>query len=170
MTADHQDEAAPLADNPLIKQPAHGRGPGRPFQPGQSGNPAGRPRGSGSQLRLALQHIVEENLEPLLNTALQLAFDGNLQAIKLLLSQMPVEREQMEIALPKIGSMADILAANEAVFQAIAAGQLSAEGGKIIAELLALQMKAIEGIELERRIVRLESLYAQATMSKKRDR
>ena len=33
-----------MAVNMLQKQ--HGRGPGRPFQKGQSGNPAGRPMGS----------------------------------------------------------------------------------------------------------------------------
>ncbi len=168
MTDKPNEKTPDLADNALLKQPGPGRGPGRPFPKGQSGNPAGRPPGSHNKLKAALQELVEQHLDPLLGTTLQLALDGNLQAIKLLLSQIPQEREHIEIALPKISSMSDILEANNMVFGAISAGQLSPAQGKIISELLTLQMKAIESIDLERRVVQLEARYAEADALKPR--
>jgi hypothetical protein len=168
MTDKSNEKLPELADNALLQQPGPGRGPGRPFQKGQSGNPAGRPLGSNNKLKAALQELVEQHLEPLLGTALQLALDGNLQAIKLLFSQIPQEREHIEIALPKISSMADILEANNILFAAISAGQLSPEQGKMISELLTMQMKAIESIDLERRVAQLEARYAEADTLKRR--
>jgi hypothetical protein len=160
MTDKSNEKMPEQADNALLKQP--GRGPGRPFQKGQSGNPAGRPPGSNNKLKAALQELVEQHLEPLVGTAIQLALDGNLQALKLLLSHMPQEREHIEIALPTIGSMADILDANNLIFAAISGGQLSPGQGKIITEFLTLQIKAIESIDLERRVAQLEARYAEA--------
>jgi hypothetical protein len=168
MTDKPSEKMPELADNALLQQPGPGRGPGRPFQKGQSGNPAGRPPGSHNKLKAALQEVVEQHLEPLLGTVLQLALDGDLQAIKLLFSQIPREREHIEIALPNISSMADILAANNMVFAAIGAGQLSPEQGKMISELLTLQQKTLESVDLERRVAQIEARYAELDALKSR--
>lgn len=168
MADDPKDNTPELADNPLLKQPGPGRGPGRPFQKGQSGNPAGRPPGSHNKLRAAIQQAIEEHAAALVDKALQLAFGGNLQAIKLLFSQLPPEREQIEIELPKISSMTDIVAANEALFIAIGQGRLSPESAKLVAEIIASQMRALEGVDFERRVALLEAKYAEAESLKKR--
>ena len=160
---DKPNEKTPeLADNPLIKQPAPGRGSGRPFQPGQSGNPAGRPPGSKNRFSAAFQEVVGEQFETLLRVALEQALGGDLRAVKLLLSHMPAEREQIELQLPKISSMKDIVAANEAVFNAIGQGQLSPESAKVIGELITSQMRAMERLDFERRLALLEAKYAEA--------
>jgi hypothetical protein len=162
MTDKPTDKTAELADNPLQEQPARGRGSGRPFQPGQSGNPAGRPPGSKNRFSTAFQQVVGEQLEDLLRVALEQALDGDLRAVKLLLSHMPREREQIELQLPKMSSMKDVVAANEAVFNAIGQGQISPESAKLIGELITSQMRAIEGVDFDRRLALLEAKYAQA--------
>lgn len=162
MTDNPSDETPELADNPLQKQPARGRGPGRPFQPGQSGNPAGRPPGSKNRFSAAFHEVVGAQFENLLRVALEQALAGDLRAVKLLLSHMPLEREQIELELPQITSMKDIVAANEAVFTAISQGQLSPESAKLIGELIAAQMEAIKGVDLERRLAQLEAKYHEA--------
>ena len=162
MNDNPSDETPKLADNPLQKQPARGRGPGRSFQPGQSGNPAGRPPGSKNRFTAAFHEVIGEQFENLLRVALEQALAGDLRAVKLLLSHMPQEREQMELELPPIASMKDIVAANEAVFAAIGKGQLSPEAAKVISELFTLQMRAIEGFDFERRVAALEAKYAEA--------
>ena len=43
-----------VATNTGIKQ----RGPGRPFKPGQSGNPAGKPKGARHRTTLAVEALL----------------------------------------------------------------------------------------------------------------
>jgi thioredoxin-like negative regulator of GroEL len=161
---DNPGEKTPeLADNSLLKQPGPGRGPGRPFQKGQSGNPAGRPPGSRNKLRAMIEEVLEQELPHLMNQLLQLAHDGNMQALKLLFAQLPRERETVEVDLPPITSMAEIGAANEAIFAAIATGALSLESGQRLAQLLEFQMKMIESISLEQRVAAIELQQAETS-------
>jgi hypothetical protein len=162
MTDKPTEKTPELADNALQKQPARGRGPGRPFPPGESGNPAGRPPGSKNRFSTAFQDVVGEQFENLLRVVLEQALDGDLRAVKLLLSHTPPEREQIELQLPKISSMKDIVAANEAVFDAIGQGQLAPESAKLIGELIASQMRTIGGLDFERRLALLEAKYTEA--------
>jgi hypothetical protein len=53
-----------MAVNPLLKQrKRHKPGPGRPFQKGQSGNPAGRPVGSRNRATQVAEAILDDNAE-----------------------------------------------------------------------------------------------------------
>ena len=166
MTDKPREKTSELADNPLQKQPARGRGSGRPFQPGQSGNPAGRPPGSKNQFSAAFHGVVGEQYENLLRIVLEQALNGDLRAVQLLLRHMPPERESIELELPKIGSMKDVVAANDALFTAISQGRLAPESAKMIGELIATQMRAIEGLDFERRLAQLEAKYAEAEARK----
>jgi len=57
------------------------------FQSGYSGNPAGRPRGSGPRQRL-FKSLVEPYREAIFNTAIQLALNGNEAMLRLFLERM----------------------------------------------------------------------------------
>jgi hypothetical protein len=163
--ADKPDETPTppeLADNLLLKQPGPGRGPGRPFQKGQSGNPAGRPPGSRNKLRAIVEEALAPALPDLLDQVLELARDGNIQAMKLIFAQLPRERETIELALPPITSMAEIAAANQAIVTAIAAGALSPESGQRLASLLQLQMQMIEWVEFGQIIAGVEAQWKRA--------
>ena len=54
-----------------------------PFEKGQSGNPAGRPRGSRGRATMALQDMLERDAESIARTAINLAkvVDVHVQAL-----------------------------------------------------------------------------------------
>jgi hypothetical protein len=65
------------------KQP--GRGRGRPFEKGQSGNPAGRPPGIGKRATQAMQLLLDGEAQALTRKAVELALDGNTTALRICL-------------------------------------------------------------------------------------
>ena len=58
------------------------------FQPGQSGNPAGRPKGSRSKATLALEAIFEGEADALTRKVIELALDGDTQALRMCLDPL----------------------------------------------------------------------------------
>ena len=62
-----------MAANVLQKQP--GRGPGRPFAKGRSGNPAGRAAGSRNRATLIAQAMLDDEAAALTRKAVELALD-----------------------------------------------------------------------------------------------
>ncbi|HJU15197.1 MAG TPA: DUF5681 domain-containing protein, partial [Stellaceae bacterium] len=63
-----------MADSTLQKQ--RRRGPGRPFEKGRSGNPAGRPLGSRSRAARSAEALLEGEAEALTRKAIALALAG----------------------------------------------------------------------------------------------
>jgi hypothetical protein len=97
------------------------------FVKGQSGNPAGRPRGSRNRAALALEPQMEAFGEELARQAIELARSGNIAALRLCLDRvMPRGRGRpVCFAMPKLESAADVRAASTAVATAMAAGEMS---------------------------------------------
>jgi hypothetical protein len=58
--------------------------------------------------------------------------------------------------LPKVEAAADVLSALGAVVDAVAAGDLTPDEGATVAGLLEAKRKAIETVEIKRRIAALE--------------
>src|SRR3974390_3507282 len=58
------------------------------FQKGQSGNPAGRPRGSRNRASIRRQRMLEKKGRALLDKAVELAMDGNIAALRLCLDRV----------------------------------------------------------------------------------
>ena len=128
------------------------------WKPGESGNPKGKPPGSGElqKLRAAIGAYVPAIIERLVNAAC----GGDVQAARLLLERVlpPVKAvEQVQpVDMPTDGSLA---AQGRAVLAAVAAGQLSpGQGGQLLAAIGALA-RVIELDELERRLADLEARH-----------
>ena len=68
-----------MADKTGEKQP--GRGAGRRFRPGESGNPRGRPRGARNHVSTLITEIFCEQAEPLARTVVTLALSGDIAAL-----------------------------------------------------------------------------------------
>ncbi len=124
------------------------------WKPGQSGNPAGRPRGVGqvSRLRAAIAQHVPEMLDKLVTQAK----DGDVQAARLLLERVlppikPVE-QAAPLALPD-GTLTD---QGRAVLNSVAAGEIAPAQGAQLLTAIATLARVIEIDELERRITTLE--------------
>jgi hypothetical protein len=108
-------------------KPKRQTGAGRPFEKGQSGNPAGRPRGRKNNATLALEALLEGEAEALGRKAVELALQGNALALKLCLDRLSAPRRERAVAfaLPAIGSAEDLAGAMAAITAAVAAGELT---------------------------------------------
>jgi Family of unknown function (DUF5681) len=131
---------------------------GRPFEPGQSGNPNGRPKGSRNRVTRAVEALIDGQGEALGAKAVEKALAGDSTMLRVLLSTLvPTRRERtIEFELPKIESAADALKASCAVITACAAGELSPDEATEIMGLISTHVRTIEVAELEARLTALE--------------
>ncbi|HVD72806.1 MAG TPA: DUF5681 domain-containing protein [Xanthobacteraceae bacterium] len=102
-----------------------------PFQKGQSGNPAGRPRGSRNKAAIALQELLERDAESIARTVTHLAKHGNIAAIRMCMERLlpPRRHEPVTLDLPALDTAADAVAATSAIVAAVASGDLHGIGG-----------------------------------------
>src|SRR5438874_11050164 len=79
------------------------------FQKGQSGNPAGRPRGSRNQASMRMHAMLEQKAEQLVNKAVELGMAGNIGALRLCLDRLAPTRknEPLFCEMPPLQKAAD---------------------------------------------------------------
>jgi hypothetical protein len=140
------------ADNTVQKQR------GRPFQSGQSGNPNGRPKGSRNKVTQAVEVLIHDQSEALIEKAIERALAGDANMLRVLLGTMvPVRRDRpVEFELPPINTAADALAASSAVLAECAAGTLTPSEAREVMGLITTHVRTVEVAELERRLSELE--------------
>jgi hypothetical protein len=109
-----------------------------PFEKGQSGNPAGRPRGSRSRATMALQDMLERDAESIARTAINLAKHGNIAALRICMDRLlpPRRHEPVTLDLPSLDKVADTVAATSAIVAAVAAGDLTAAEAADLAKVV----------------------------------
>src|SRR5262249_30136369 len=104
------------------------------FQPGQSGNPAGRPPGSLNKKTLATEALIAERAEALVTNLMDRAMDGQGTAMRLVANWLvPTGRNRrFAIELPLVKTPEDAELAMSVVLDELAAGKLT------VAEVSAL--------------------------------
>ena len=131
---------------------------GRPFEPGASGNPRGRPRGSKHAALVALDAIGSEAAEDVLKKVIEAAKTGDARSAEILLRRVWPERKgrTVQFSLPAVDTVADIPKALSAVIAAMSAGELTPDEASAIAGVIEGKRKAIETEDFDRRLVALE--------------
>ncbi len=131
---------------------------GTQFQPGQSGNPKGRPRGSRNATTLALEALLDGEAESLTRKAIELAKAGDMQALKLCMDRIAPPRKDSPVsfALQPMKASGDAVAAMAALVDAVAAGDLTPMEAGELTKMVQAFAKVIETAELEERICKLE--------------
>lgn len=127
------------------------------FQPGVSGNPAGRPKGSKNRNSNQLKQRLLENVEGILDTMVAQALAGDAQAAALVVNRvLPTLRPQSQLVQFTLDADQPITKQVEQVLSAIAKGEVAADVGKKIMEAIATlaQVRAVE--DLAKRIEALE--------------
>lgn len=136
------------------------KGPGRPFPPGKSGNPAGKPKGTLNKTTVLPRNLLQDEAEDIARVVLDAAKGGDLAAAKLVLDKLvppakdapvsePVELPELTPeGLPKAVGM---------VVQSVAAGRLLPGEGQALIGMLEGLRKSLEFAELEKRIAALEA-------------
>ena len=130
------------------------------FQPGQSGNPKGKPRGAKNRVLLALDKIGVDNAAPVLSAAVAAAIGGDTRAMEIILGRVwPARRGRPVLLpdLPPIKSAADLPAAVGAIVQAVATGCLTPDEGHALGGLVEYQRRSLELVEIEARLAVLEA-------------
>ena len=131
--------------------------PGRPFEPGNPGGP-GRPQGSRNRATLALDALATGEADEVLRKTVELAKSGDLRAAEIILSRVWPLRKGRAVTfdLPSLDSSSGVLATLRSVFEATARGELTPDEAALVGNLLEANRKAIETIQFEERISRLE--------------
>ena len=129
-----------------------------PFEKGQSGNPAGRPRGSRGRATMALQDMLERDAESIARTAINLAKHGNIAALRICMERLlPARRHELvTLDLPPLDKVADTVAATSAIVAAVAAGDLTAAQAADLAKVVDVHVQALTSAALEAYLARLE--------------
>jgi hypothetical protein len=111
---------------------------GHRFQKGESGNPAGKPKGARHKTTLMAERLVQDDVEKIVSAVLTAARNGDMMAAKIILDRIaPVSRRQcVSFDLPKIESLDDEVAARAAVLGAVANGDLTPGEAVVISELI----------------------------------
>lgn len=129
------------------------------WEPGESGNPNGRPPGSGkaAELRAKVAAHVPEILQMLVTQAK----GGDVAAARLLLERVLPPVKSVDAAEPIALPSGTLAEQGRAVVQAMACGDISATAGGALMGALQTLARVVEVDELAARIEALEKAHAK---------
>ena len=124
------------------------------WKPGQSGNPNGRPRGTGevAKLRASIAAHVPEIIEQLV----EVAKTGDVQAARLLLERVLPPMKPTELAVPLALPDGSLTEQGRAVLAAVSIGDLAPEQAARLLASIGMLARVAEIDELTNRIEKLE--------------
>ena len=152
MTFEHNPMATVTADNTAQKQS------GRPFKPGQSGNPTGRPPGSRNKTTLAIEAMLDGDAETITQKVIELAKGGDLTAIRICMDRLCPPRKDRHVTfeMPKLEKAADAVMAAAAIVDAVAAGDLTPSEAAELSRVVNAYATTLEAADFDARLRKLE--------------
>lgn len=127
---------------------------GRKWKPGESGNPKGKPPGSGPVQKL--RAAIGEQLPQIMEAMTRKALEGDVGAARLLLERVVPALRPVEPALALSLPDGTLTEQGRAVMSAIGAGELAPGQGAALLGAISSLGKLIELDELDARVKRLE--------------
>jgi hypothetical protein len=130
------------------------------FQPGESGNPRGRPRGSRNAATIALEALLGGEGEAITRTAIRLAKEGHPMAMKLCLERIfPAPKDRVvTFPLRPINCSRDAADAMSDVMKAVSSGRLTPSDAEQLSKVVACMVKSFEAAEFADSLVPLAQL------------
>lgn len=116
---------------------------GRPFTKGQSGNPAGKPKGVRNRSTLAAEALLDGEAEQLTRKAIELALAGDTIALKLCLERILPPRKDRAVmfSLPGLKN-ADRASSITAILEAVSQGSITPSEAEMVVKLLDMRDRA----------------------------
>jgi uncharacterized protein DUF5681 len=132
------------------------------FQPGQSGNPAGRPRGLRNKKTIALEGLVDGEAEAVMQKMITLAKMGDDVAMRLCVERMMAPRRErpVPLALPRIESDADARRASADILEALGEGEITPKEAEHLLRAVAGAAVITQSSEIVARLGRIEQWLA----------
>jgi hypothetical protein len=132
------------------------------FLPGQSGNPAGRPRGSRNKKTIVLEALLDGEAEAVMHKIITLAKMGDDVAMRLCVERMmPPRRERpVPLQLPRIESDADARKAAADVMAALAEGEVTPKESEQLLRSIAGAAVVLQSSDVAARLNRIEQWLA----------
>ena len=132
--------------------------PNNQFTKGQSGNPAGRPKGSGISAKL--RQAIEGEAEAIIKAMIEQAKAGDMQAAKALLDRVlpALKPESQAIHLPELVAADTMAEKARAAIDAAGAGAVSPSAASDLVAAIAGLARVVEVTELQQRLDELERM------------
>jgi hypothetical protein len=136
------------------------------FQPGQSGNPAGRAVGSRNKKTLAVEAALFERAQELVDELVRRAKNGEPAAMRLAMERiLPVGRGRpLPIELPAVRSSEDAQAAADVIMDALKEGAISAREAVDLLRVVEGLTRLTGAIDFIKKIARREVAKAAQTL------
>ena len=128
------------------------------FQPGRSGNPKGRPKGSRNANTLALEALLDGEADALTRKAVGLALQGDIAALRLCLDRILPPRKDRPVSfeMVPITNADDARVASAALLGAAATGSLTPSEASEVGRLIDVYVRSFELSEVQKRLDKLE--------------
>jgi hypothetical protein len=107
---------------------------------------------------MAVQELLDGEAEALTRKCVELAMQGDTTALRLCMERLApaMKSRAVQLPLPAVETAEDVLKAQAATIRAMAAGKITPDEAATIAGVLDAKRKAIETVDLEQRIAKLE--------------
>jgi hypothetical protein len=142
----------------VMAENSAGKQRGKPFKPGQSGNPAGKPPGAKNRATVLAQALFDGEAESLTRKIIELAKAGDMQALKLCIDRlcppMKAQSAPVQVEIPVTDNMSDI--ANSFI-KAAAEGRLAPDVAAQMVSAVGTLARVAEVDELKERLIALEA-------------
>jgi len=136
------------------------------FQPGQSGNPAGRAVGSRNKKTLAAEAQLFDHAKELVDELVERARRGEPAAMRLVMERiLPTGRGRpLPIELPPVRSATDAQAAADVIMGALKEGALAAREAVDLINVVAALTRLTGALEFIKKVARMEVAKAAQTL------
>jgi len=130
-----------------------------PWKPGQSGNPAGRPKGARNKATLAAEALLDGEAEEITRKAIEKAKAGDMVAIRLCLDRIAPPRKDrpIEFTLPEMKKASDAAESSSAIIEAASSGELTPSEASELLKIVESYARTLQASDFEDRLERLES-------------
>jgi len=123
------------------------------FQPGQSGNPAGRPPGSRNKRTIIAEKLFDDSAGEVTAAAIKCATEGEPAALRACMDRVSprLRHRPLDFALPDLATLADTPVAINAIAQGLAQGELDLDQGAALMRAVREFALALAAIERDKR-------------------